>query len=62
MNTMEHGGALAVARVKRLMAEARSRIVSLERQGPKDSSAGVTEGNTSAVPSRQNDPGPSRQH
>ena len=62
MNTMEHGGAVAVERVKRLMAEARSRTASSERQEPKDSSAGVTEGNTSAAPSRQNDPGPSRQH
>lgn len=62
MNTMEHGGALAVARVKRLMAEARSRTASLERQEPKDSSAGVTEGNTSAASGRQNDPGSSRQH
>ncbi|MBS1095218.1 hypothetical protein [Gluconobacter wancherniae] len=62
MTTMEHSGAVAVARAKRLMAEARSRTASSERQGPKDSSAGVTEGNTSAASGRQNDPGSSGQH
>ena len=43
MNTMEHGGAVAVERVKRLMAEARSRTASSEGQGSKDSSAGATD-------------------
>ncbi len=62
MNTMEHGGAVAVERVKRLMAEARSRTASSERQRPKDSSAGAPEGNASAAPKRENDPGSSCQH
>ncbi|MBS1023143.1 hypothetical protein JK207_14085 [Gluconobacter cerinus] len=62
MSTMEHGGAVAVERVKHLMAEARSRTSSSERQGPKDSSAGATEGNASAAPKRANDPRSFRQH
>ncbi|MEJ5155854.1 hypothetical protein WH240_11945 [Gluconobacter wancherniae] len=62
MTTMEHSGAVAVARAKRLMAEARSRTASSERQGPKDSSTSATGGNASAAPSLQNDPGSSGQH
>ncbi|KXV02949.1 hypothetical protein AD929_01295 [Gluconobacter potus] len=61
MNTMEHGGAMAVERVKRLVAEARSRTASSESLRPKDSSADATEGNASVAPKRENDPGSSHQ-
>ena len=57
MNTMEHGGAMAVERVKRLVAEARSRTASSESPRPKDSSADATERNASVVLERENDPG-----
>lgn len=52
---------MAVERVKRLVAEARSRTASLESLRPKDSSAGTTKGNASVAPKRENDPGSSRQ-
>ncbi|MEW9275044.1 hypothetical protein [Gluconobacter oxydans] len=44
MNTMEHGGAMAVERVKHLVAEARSRTASSKSLRPEDSSADATEG------------------
>ncbi|MQR99878.1 hypothetical protein [Gluconobacter aidae] len=62
MNTMEHGGAMAVERVKRLMAEARSRTASSKSLRPEDSSADATEGNARVAPKRENDPGSSHQH
>ena len=62
MNTMEHGGAMAVERVKRLVAKARSRTASSKSLRSEDSSADATEGNASVAPKRENDPGSSHQH
>lgn len=62
MNTMEHGGSMAVERVKRLMAEARSRTASSKSLRPEDSSAHATEGNASMAPKRENGLGSARQH
>lgn len=61
MNTMKHGGAVAVERVKRLVAEARSRTASSKSLRPEDSSADATDGNASVAPKREGDPGSSRQ-
>ncbi|TCW20621.1 hypothetical protein EDC20_1514 [Gluconobacter oxydans] len=61
MNTTEHGGAMAVERVKRFVAEARSRTASSERPRPRDSSIGATEGNASVALKREGDPGSSQQ-
>lgn len=57
MNTMEHGGAMAIERVKRLLVVARSHSASSESLRPKDNSADATEGNASVAPKRENDPG-----
>ncbi|GLQ59598.1 hypothetical protein [Gluconobacter japonicus] len=62
MNTMEHGGAMAVERVKRLVAEARSRTASSESPRPRDSSADATGGNASVALNREGGPGSSQQH
>ncbi|MFT9095832.1 MAG: hypothetical protein ABF459_11905 [Gluconobacter cerinus] len=61
MNTMEHGGAMAVERVKRIVAEARSRTASSKSPRPEDSSADATVGNASVALKRDNDPGSARQ-
>ena len=57
MNTMEHGGAMAIERVKRLVTEVRSRTASSKSLRPEDSSADATEGSSSVAPKRENDPG-----
>lgn len=61
MNTMKHGGAVAVERVKRLVAEARSRTASSESPRPRDSSVDATDGNASVASKRENDQGSARQ-
>jgi len=61
MNTMEHGGAMAVERVKRLVAEAHSRTAYSKSLRPRDSSVDATEGNESVALKREGDPGSSQQ-
>lgn len=58
---MEHGGAMAVERVKRLMAETRSCTASSKSLRLEDSSADATEGNASVALKREGDPGSSQQ-
>jgi len=59
MNTMNHGGAVAVGRVKRLLAEACSRKTSSESPQPQLNSCDVADENAGIGLDRETDLGSS---